>query len=451
MSKRMCGWIGLGSMVMSAAMWGCVLPPPPPAGNNNANTNNSNTNGGGGAMNNAPTANAGADQAVKRGNLVQLDASASADPDGDALSFAWTQVSGPAVVLSSPNAAVTTFAAPAVAGTLVFSVTVSDGKGGTATDTVEVTVEGATGTIIVANNDTGRITIHEVNDLDGEVPPFLRIDAGAQTDLFQVRSVVAFRGGGVVASRQNGGIVFYGDNLNAQGTTPAAAVVDGPNSKLTMPISLALQEDPDLLFVGNVNAMDGILVFDVSDIDPGDIPPVRTFGPPDRAPFTNMPMTVDALWLHEGELYASDTSGTNSNSSRILVFPDAANANGMVTPRIITCTAFGNIEDLIIDENDVLYVVDGTNEVKVFDNITTREGALTPDRVIVIDGTPTPSLQGVALSSDGRGYLADRSNSAVYTITGIATANGVVIPAATLEGFDSRIAGPRQMFVLEYE
>ena len=434
MSKHMRGWVGISTVLFTTLGAGCLAPP------------------GGGSGNTAPVASAGPDQAVSRGSTVTLSASASSDADGDNLTFAWAQTAGPAVALNSDSAAQPQFAAPTTTGTLVFDVVVSDGRGGSDSDSVQIVIEGARGSLIVANNDSGRVTNYDIQDLDGEIEPFSRIDPGATTNLFQVRSVVATPGGEIFASRQNGGIAFFADNLNAAGDVPAAAVFEGTATKLESPISLALDFDAELLFVGNVSAGDGILVFDVSNIAGGNVAPLRTFGPPDRAPFgSTTEMTLDALWLHAGELYASDTSGTNANSSRILVFAAPASASGQVAPaRSFTSSSWGNIEDIVVDQNDVLYVVDGTNTVKVFDNITSRDGALTPDRTIVMNGTPTPSLQGIALSSDGVGYLADRENSAVYSIGSIAAQNGAVTPVATLSGFNTRLAGPRQMFVLEF-
>ncbi|MFC6836476.1 malectin domain-containing carbohydrate-binding protein [Halomarina ordinaria] len=90
----------------------------------------------------APTADAGADQTVEEGETVELDGSASSDPDGDQLGYSWTQLSGPDAGLSVFDAPNPTFTAPEVDGDadLVFELEVSDGVE-TATDTVTVTVE----------------------------------------------------------------------------------------------------------------------------------------------------------------------------------------------------------------------------------------------------------------------------------------------------------------------
>ena len=94
--------------------------------------------------NTQPAADAGDDQTVDEGTDVTLDASSSSDDDGDDLSYSWTQAGdGPAVQLSDDTAAQPTFTAPTVDSetTLAFEVSVSDGNGGSATDTVSVTVQ----------------------------------------------------------------------------------------------------------------------------------------------------------------------------------------------------------------------------------------------------------------------------------------------------------------------
>jgi hypothetical protein len=97
-----------------------------------------------GPTNQPPIANAGADQTVDEGTLITLDGSASSDPDNDALTYAWTQSSGPPVQLDLTDPVHPTFTAPEVmpggAG-LVFQLVVNDGQLSSTPDSVTITVE----------------------------------------------------------------------------------------------------------------------------------------------------------------------------------------------------------------------------------------------------------------------------------------------------------------------
>ena len=66
---------------------------------------------------------------VCEGDVVTLDASATADADNDPLAFNWSQTVGPMVMLATPMATMTTFTAPAVTmpTTLTFQITANDG------------------------------------------------------------------------------------------------------------------------------------------------------------------------------------------------------------------------------------------------------------------------------------------------------------------------------------
>jgi hypothetical protein len=90
----------------------------------------------------APTANAGPDQTVDEGTPVTLDGSGSSDPEGQALTYSWSQLSGPAVTLSDPSAVTPTFTAPdvAVSTPLTFQLEVCDPTPLCDTDTATVTV-----------------------------------------------------------------------------------------------------------------------------------------------------------------------------------------------------------------------------------------------------------------------------------------------------------------------
>ena len=92
------------------------------------------------AANNPPVANAGPDRAVASGAAVELDGFGSNDPDGDTLSYLWSQTSGQSVALSNATAPSPTFTAPAGPAALVFRLNVTDTGSLSSSDTVTVNV-----------------------------------------------------------------------------------------------------------------------------------------------------------------------------------------------------------------------------------------------------------------------------------------------------------------------
>jgi len=101
-----------------------AAPPPPPA-------------------NQAPTANAGADQSITLPtNAVNLNGSGS-DPDGTIASYQWTKIAGPAQFNIVSASAAQTVVNNLVQGVYQFVLTVTDNQGATGRDTVVVTVNAA--------------------------------------------------------------------------------------------------------------------------------------------------------------------------------------------------------------------------------------------------------------------------------------------------------------------
>ena len=91
-------------------------------------------------VNRVPVADAGPDQSSIPANAtVTLDGTGSADPDPQSLNYSWTQVGGPAVVLSSDIDPQPTFV-PGIPADYLFELIVDDGDLFSAPDTVTINV-----------------------------------------------------------------------------------------------------------------------------------------------------------------------------------------------------------------------------------------------------------------------------------------------------------------------
>ena len=146
------------------------------------------------AGNTPPIADAGDDQTVASEQAgVSLDGSGSTDPDGDPITYSWTQTSGPAVTLSGADTATPSFDAPVGPATLEFELEVCDAEPLCDTDSVVVNVDAPVVQVVdagaelivngptrsaatkkgfvvrVTNLGTGPITIDPATDTSAEV------------------------------------------------------------------------------------------------------------------------------------------------------------------------------------------------------------------------------------------------------------------------------------------
>ncbi len=106
--------------------------------------------------NSTPTANAGSDDTVLTGSVVNLDGSGSSDPDGDQLNYDWSIHSKPAgssAFLSSPTEVKPSFI-PDIDGDYVIYLMVNDGRANSNIDTITIT----------ASPDVNKIPIADAGD-----------------------------------------------------------------------------------------------------------------------------------------------------------------------------------------------------------------------------------------------------------------------------------------------
>ena len=97
------------------------------------------------STNEAPTANAGDDQVVNQGDVVELNGTASTDPEDQPLAYSWEQTGGPDVSLTGSDTDMPSFTAPTVDQytELEFTLTVTDSGNRKASDTVTIAVKGS--------------------------------------------------------------------------------------------------------------------------------------------------------------------------------------------------------------------------------------------------------------------------------------------------------------------
>jgi len=115
----------------------------------------------GSGANRAPNAIAGPAQTVTSGNRVSLNGGQSNDPDGDTLSYSWTQTLGTTVTLGNADSASASFTAPQVTSDtlLRFELTVMDSVGLTDTATVNVTVSKAAAPPQAGGSGGGQVSL----------------------------------------------------------------------------------------------------------------------------------------------------------------------------------------------------------------------------------------------------------------------------------------------------
>jgi hypothetical protein len=118
--------------------------------------------------NSPPVADAGPNQSLPGAQTVQLDGSASFDPDGDPLTFQWTRESGPVVNLGNPTAAVTTFLA-AAGQVYTFRLTVKDSLGAQSIARVTITTANPAPPTVVFNANPTTINAGQSSTLSWQV------------------------------------------------------------------------------------------------------------------------------------------------------------------------------------------------------------------------------------------------------------------------------------------
>jgi hypothetical protein len=393
-----------------------------------------------------PIADAGQDQNVGGNTLVVLVGSASSDPDGDQISFTWTQIAGEPVILADDMTPIATFTAPNVPSILTFQLTVSDDRGEQGIDFINVAVSQVLPQQLFVASFAGEVvSFREPAGLNGDVAPDTAIEVTMQTDLSFAMAVAVNSAGELIIGQEAGEpILVFDDARNVTGDIAPLRKVEGAATGLTSarPMFLKPYEPTgDILFVGDI-ASDMIHVFEnvsTAAFD-GDIAPVRTF-----TSTANNFQNPWSLSMRRDTLYVANRVDNN-----VIAFENASKIQGDVASRVISANDFTNVRGVFVtpsDALDILLVVDATNnQLYVFDDASMISGnGLIPDRIITVTGAV--SLWSVVVDVNGDGYVID-SGGIIHIIDNILAADGNVTPIGTITGANTRLTMPIRAFIL---
>jgi hypothetical protein len=240
-------------------------------------------------------------------------------------------------------------------------------------------------------------------------------------------------------------ITCYPGASTANGNVVPARNVQGANTGLATPVTLAIHSVNDLLFVANNAAPYNINVFAGASTTGflGNLPPTRTIA----SAALNQPYGIN--FGANDTLYVA-----NHGANNILVFNNASTRNGSISPdRTLTNAAFVDLFDVFIDPSDRLYAVTalvGGNKVYVINDASTKNGAVTIDSTLTVTGAV--SLTAIAVDSHGTGYLVDNlaaGGGAIMAFDNISTRNGAFAADRTINGASTQLAGPLRVFLVE--
>ncbi|WP_027330119.1 PKD domain-containing protein [Marinimicrobium agarilyticum] len=277
-----------------------------------------------------PTIDAGSDLSPEEGSVVQLRATAN-DSDGTLGPLQWRQTGGAEVSFEVNATGVLRFLAPTVSEErlLTFEVQVADDDGGTASDSVRVTVMPVNlPPTVEAGSDITLRGLSEVNllaqatDSDGELSAYQwqQID-GEAVDLDETAAAqLSFQAPSTLVDVELAFEVIVTDNEGATGRDTVRVTVtpeDAPDLSIHFPPAKGLYEEETVDVFGSVQSrgsaqIESVMVNAGSGATEADVGPDGSW----RASAVALPSGVTELTI---KVTATDTQGLDQTDEAVLM------------------------------------------------------------------------------------------------------------------------------------
>jgi hypothetical protein len=309
----------------------------------------------------APRADAGPDQSLTViGSTVMLDGSKSSDANGDQLTYAWSWITKPAgseAAFSNPGSAQTTFKADQH-GDYIAQLTVQDGFGGTATDTVTV-----------GFNNLPPVAKAGPSQFVEVIGATVRLDGSQSTD-------------------PNGDVLTYEWSLTTKPADSAAAL----SGASTPTPSFVADKHGD--YIAQLTVRDGFggSASDTVTVSFRNLPPVAKAGPPQAISQIGCVVTLDGSGSYDpnDDLLTYQWSLTKPGGSNVQLSNPAtpnptfvADVHGDYVAQLIVSDGFGGSasDTVTISFNNVAPVAEaGDNQaVNLYGSVVTLNGSQSYD------------------------------------------------------------------------
>ncbi len=363
------------------------------------------------AMNNAPVADAGADQNVNTaaGSTITLDGTGSSDSDMDMLTYTWIQTGGATVTLTGANTASPTFPAPAADDTLVFSLVVNDGSVDSVADTVTI------------NYTAPSVTMNNAPVADAGADQNVTAAAGSTVTLDGSASSDADMDMLTYTWTQTGGAT-----VTLTGADTASPTFPTPAADDTLVFSLIVND-------GTVDSVADTVTINFALPAPVNAVPVADAGTDQT--MTAAPgatVSLDGTGSSDADMdmltYAwTQTSGTSVTltgaDTATPSFPTPADDSTLVFSLVVN----DGTEDSVADTVTVNYTANNIPTAAA----TTPEATVSPGATVTLDGSTSSDPEDGALT-----YAWTQSAGPAVTLAGAATAMASFTAPAVTEATD---------------
>ncbi len=280
-----------------------------------------------------------------------------------------------------------------------------------------VTVTNATGSSILRFDNAFTV--------NGNVAPGASI-SGSSTTLNQPEEVALDTANNRLYVANNGGasVVVYDGVSTQNGNVAPSRTLAGAATTLAAPTAVALDKGRDLLYVADSG---NVLVFSPASTASGNVAPVRTLA----LGFTAFAVFDDAA---NDRLYVADGAG-----NAIDAYDSASTLNGAVAAsRIVSgaATLLATPSGLVLDASGRLLVCNGSGaSITIYNNAASASGNVAPSATISGGSTTLLAPQQAALdASGGNLYVGDGGAGEVAVFDNISSVNGNVAPNRNLTG-----------------